>query len=181
MHSLGLFEPARADRVLLGIGGLLVALTACGLAAHLPGEIGPGSDTRLVIMVAFAALATGAYFIAVGIVLRQPQSRRAVWIVLGVAAVLRLMVLAAPPFLSTDLYRYVWDGRVQMAGINPYRYIPADPALESLRDAAIFPHINRATTAPTIYPPMAQIVFRGASKKNVLFLPRPRLLLRRRC
>ena len=27
---------------------------------------------------------------------------------------------AEEPLLSTDIYRYVWDGRVQAAGINPY-------------------------------------------------------------
>src|SRR5205085_8955923 len=55
--------------------------------------------------------------------------------------------------------RYVWDGRVQAAGINPYRYVPADPALAFLRDQDIFPHINRADYAPTAYPPAAQAIF----------------------
>ena len=67
--------------------------------------------------------------------------------------------LSAPPYLSTDIYRYVWDGRVIAAGINPYRYIPADPHLEGLRDPEIFPQINRANYAPTIYPPAARRSF----------------------
>ena len=70
------------------------------------------------------------YFAACGGAAR-PAARRAVWLVLGVALAMRLLVLPAPPFLSSDMYRYVWDGRVQIAGINPYRYIPADPALRS--------------------------------------------------
>jgi alpha-1,6-mannosyltransferase len=61
--------------------------------------------------------------------------------------------------VSNDLFRYIWDGRVQAAGINPYLYVPADPALSALRDAAIYPFINRADYAPTIYPPSSQIVF----------------------
>ena len=65
------------------------------------------------------------------------------------------------PFLSTDLYRYVWDGRVQRAGIDVYRYIPDDPALASLRDAEIYPHVNRHEYARTVYPPTAQVVFRA--------------------
>lgn len=85
-------------------------------------------------------------------------SRRALVLILVVAALLRAMLLFAPP-ISTDLYRYIWDGRVQHAGINPYRYLPVDPALAFLRDAAIYPSINRADTAPTIYPPVAQFVF----------------------
>ena len=76
------------------------------------------------------------------------------------AAILRIIALATPPnFLSTDVYRYVWDGRVQGAGINPYLYIPSEPEVASLRDDAIYPHINRLYTAPTIYPPFAQMVF----------------------
>ena len=63
------------------------------------------------------------------------------------------------PLLSTDLYRYIWDGRVQAAGINPYAHVPADPALAALRDAAIYPHINRADYAVTAYPPLAEMFF----------------------
>jgi hypothetical protein len=53
----------------------------------------------------------------------------------------------------------VWDGQVQAAGINPYRYIPADSHLAFLRDLDIYPHINRRTYAHTIYPPGAQMLF----------------------
>ena len=60
-------------------------------------------------------------------------------------------------FLSSDLFRYIWDGRVQLAGINPYLYVPAEPALAHLRDTAIiYRLVNRATYAHTIYPPMAR-------------------------
>ena len=79
-----------------------------------------------------------------------------------VAIACRLSTLFSPPFLSSDVYRYVWDGIVQHEGINPYRYVPADPALLPLRDAFdgdIFPNINRASYARTIYPPVAQILF----------------------
>ena len=93
----------------------------------------------------------------------SPQSasfqRRALIAVLVVAALLRGIALFAPQALSTDAFRYVWDGRVQAAGINPYRYIPADPALAALRDGSIYPNINRADYAHTIYPPTAQLSF----------------------
>ena len=77
---------------------------------------------------------------------------------------MRLAVLAAPPYLSSDIYRYVWDGRVAAAGINPYRYIPANPQLEHLRDPEIFPEINRNNYAPTIYPPLAEAIFLMATR-----------------
>ena len=72
---------------------------------------------------------------------------------------MRGLALFAPPILSTDIFRYVWDGIVQGAGINPYRYVPADPALAPLRAAAVYPFINRADYAVTIYPPVAQAFF----------------------
>ena len=83
----------------------------------------------------------------------------ALWLVLLVAAALRLPLIVSPAFLSTDVNRYVWDGRVQAAGVNPYRYMPGDPALARLRDDQVYPRINRAEYAPTIYPPAAQVIF----------------------
>jgi alpha-1,6-mannosyltransferase len=84
---------------------------------------------------------------------------RALWLIFGLAIALRTYVLLFDPLLSSDIYRYVWDGRVQAAGINPYRYVPADAALAFLRDGAIFPRVNRVDTAVTIYPPVAQFFF----------------------
>jgi alpha-1,6-mannosyltransferase len=86
-------------------------------------------------------------------------ARAGLVVILGVGLALRLIVVAEEPLLSTDVYRYVWDGRVQGAGINPYAFVPADPQLARLRDALIFPHINRADYAVTIYPPLAQMFF----------------------
>ena len=103
------------------------------------------------------------YAFAVIVVLRDKGAdpagtRRAVVFILVVAAALRVM--AVPIGIeSTDINRYVWDGRVQGAGINPYGHIPADPSLAFLRDDEIYPEINRKDYAPTIYPPFAQIVF----------------------
>jgi alpha-1,6-mannosyltransferase len=89
---------------------------------------------------------------------RLPASQ-ALWLILGVAIALRIVLLFMEPMLSTDIYRYIWDGRVQAAGINPYRYIPVDAALSALRDNAIYPRIHRASYAVTIYPPVAQFFF----------------------
>lgn len=61
-------------------------------------------------------------------------------------------------WLSDDVYRYVWDGKLNANGVNPYQYSPSDGATEALRDSAIYPGINHRSL-PTIYPPMAQAVF----------------------
>jgi alpha-1,6-mannosyltransferase len=111
------------------------------------------------------ALAQGAvYAAAVFIVLRHRFGRGALALVFLVAVIARAIALPAPALLSTDVARYVWDGRVQAAGVNPYRYVPADPQLANLRDAAIYPNINRADYAVTIYPPVAEMMFFLASR-----------------
>ena len=149
---------------LAALGAALLALTLGGLALHVPGADSVGSVARTDVFVGLLAVAGAAYLGAVALVLRRPLPRGAIVLVLGVALAMRAAVLVAPPFLSSDLYRYIWDGRVQAAGINPYRFIPADPALAALRDDAIYPHVNRRDYARTIYPPMAQVVFRAVAQ-----------------
>jgi hypothetical protein len=65
-----------------------------------------------------------------------------------------------------DLWRYLWDGHVQARGVNPYLYAPKSEKLDQLANASeiwsgIRDNINYADT-PTIYPPLAQLVFRFA-------------------
>jgi hypothetical protein len=80
-------------------------------------------------------------------------------ILIGGAGLRLILVPLDPPRLSTDIYRYIWDGRLQGAGINPYLYVPVDLRVAALRDDTIYPNINRKEYAHTIYPPVAQIFF----------------------
>lgn len=136
---------------LAGSGLVLLALTGAGLWAQRQG------DTELFVMI--AVVQGGVCLVAAGLAWRSPRPWPGVALILGVALAMRIAVVAAPPYLSTDLYRYVWDGNVIAAGINPYRYIPADPQLAFLRDRAIYPNINRGNYARTIYPPAAEAIF----------------------
>jgi hypothetical protein len=140
-------------------GGVLLALTLLGLSLHTPGSGTVGTPEAKVALVVILCVSAAVYLVAVAAMLRRPMGGRAVWMVLLVAVAMRVPLIVAPPFLSSDVFRYVWDGRVQAAGINPYRYVPDDPALAALRDTAVFPHINRAAYALTIYPPGAQVIF----------------------
>lgn len=81
------------------------------------------------------------------------------------AALVRLPWLVAPPVFSDDVYRYVWEGRVWAAGLNPLAYAPADLRLAALRDAAhhpsnaaIWAQVNHPELS-SIYPPVAQMLF----------------------
>ena len=109
----------------------------------------------------FLLLQSLPYALAAWLIVREgdaAMSRRGLITILLVAVAMRLVLLPEGP-VSTDLYRYIWDGRVQGAGVNPYLRVPADPALASLRDAAVYSHINRADYALSIYPPASQIIF----------------------
>jgi len=136
---------------LAAIGAALLLLTGAGLwRQHVYDTDG----------FTILALVQGAFYLAaVALTWRGGLTRRALIALLAVAALMRLAALLAPPYLSDDINRYVWDGRVAGAGINPYRYVPADPHLAALRDETIFPHINRSDYAPTIYPPVAEYIF----------------------
>lgn len=86
--------------------------------------------------------------------------------VLVVAALLRLLLIPVPPSLSEDTLRYVWDGRVVVAGFDPYALPPEAEELASLRDPLwqVMPHQK----VPTVYPPLALGLFAMASR-----LPEP--------
>ena len=135
---------------LAGIGAILVGLTLVT-----PFAFESYGDNAFIALSIAAGLMT---IVATRLAERMPPDR-ALWLIFGVGIGLRAYVLLFDPLLSSDIYRYVWDGRVQAAGINPYRYVPSDEALAFLRDGEIFVHINRAATAVTIYPPVAQFFF----------------------
>jgi len=101
------------------------------------------------------------YSAAVLLILTQPVNRYTFGIILTVAIACRLVTLVPNPYLSSDIYRYAWDGVVQHAHISPYRYVPGDPALSDLRapNQDLFDNINRRDYAHTIYPPAAQFLF----------------------
>ena len=101
------------------------------------------------------------YAVAVWLVLTRPVDRLTFPLILTVGILCRLVLLLPAPWLSSDVYRYAWDGVVQHAHISPYRYVPGDPALAFLRqpNRDLFDHINRRDYAHTIYPPGAQILF----------------------
>lgn len=100
---------------------------------------------------------------------REPRVSFTV-IVVG-SVILRLLLVPLPPTLSDDAHRYVWDGRVAGAGLNPYLYPPEDIALEQLRDERwpVVPHRDVAT----VYPPLALTLFAVAAR-----FPAPVLVLK---
>jgi alpha-1,6-mannosyltransferase len=146
---------------LTGLDWPLLALAICLLALSLVGTIAV-TEVDDPIAGVILLLQSIPYAAAAWLVVKaNPEGAvggRALATILLVALAMRCLLLPGPP-VSTDLFRYIWDGRVQAAGINPYLHVPADTALAGLRDGGIYPNIDRADYAPTIYPPAAQIVF----------------------
>lgn len=126
-------------------------------------QLAPGTET-ISTFVRLALVQCALYAAASVAAWRARASRTTLLLVIIFAALFRLAILFDAPRLSDDIYRYVWDGRVQAAGINPYRYVPAEEPLKSLRDASVYEHINRRDYAPTIYPPAAQMIFFAATR-----------------
>src|SRR5258705_2421999 len=133
------------------IGAILLIFYRIGLASRCAADI--------VWFIKLALIQSVLYLIAAWLIFRARNARSTLLIVLVLAGIFRLSIVFAPPYLSDDIYRYVWDGRVQATGINPYRYIPADEHLQSLRDEEIYPKINRRDYAHTMYPPAAEVTY----------------------
>lgn len=147
--------PSSRDEITALCGLAAIGAIIAGLTLATPFAFKSAGDNAYIALAIPAALLA----IAATVAAERAPTTRALWLIIGVGIALRIVALSWEPLLSSDIYRYVWDGQVQAAGINPYRYVPANPALSALRDAAIFPRINRADSAVTIYPPIAQMFF----------------------
>lgn len=105
------------------------------------------------------SVAFGLYAVVTVLALRLKTFSKGEWVgVFALALLFQGFLIFTPPTLSDDMYRYVWDGRVQAQGISPYYYAPEAPELAYLRDEAVWKHINRKA-AVTVYPPAAEMAY----------------------
>lgn len=102
-------------------------------------------------------------------------------LIVSMAIGFRVVMGFTPPILEIDFYRYMWDGKVSVAGVSPYRYSPqqiidaggpgpkakgVSPDLEKLVDLSLASAANHEILTrvhfaqhTTIYPPVSQVVF----------------------
>jgi hypothetical protein len=146
---------------LAGVAGCGVAITLLlGSQARVPDLL--ATSPRYLVAAHGYLAAFGVSFLLYLLALRLVRAasshpRALMAIIGGGAVVMRLALLPAPPTLTTDHFRYRWDGRVARHGVNPYRYPPDEPSLRPLR----FPgweRINYPGTR-TPYPPLAELTF----------------------
>jgi alpha-1,6-mannosyltransferase len=139
---------------LYGLGGVIfVGLVAC---ARMPGAV--GAPPYLITL----AVAGIAYLLAVREFFSTHKfPRRVIVIGLALAALWHIPFLLQPPGSDDDVHRYIWDGRVQRLGYDPYILVPSDPALSALHTAETRTLNNPDVSSP--YPPGAQLFFRAVT------------------
>lgn len=146
MHGYTKNQPATLTR-------LLLAFLFCASIAWL----GYGVDRMQ-----FPLLLLGyvpAFWVYAWLVWRLPDDWR---FYVGVAVVARLLLFFAVPQLSDDVYRFIWDGRLWAAGVNPFAATPSAYADAGFPVAGLTPELYQLLNSPdyfTIYPPLPQLTF----------------------
>jgi alpha-1,6-mannosyltransferase len=139
---------------LYGLGAILfVALTICSRNFSRTGE--PSFFIPL-------AVAGVAYLLAIRELFSTPEiPKRVIVFGLVLSALWHIQFLRMPPGVDDDIHRYVWDGRVQRFGYNPYIVVPSDPALAGLHTPETRTLNNPEVPSP--YPAGAQLFFRAVT------------------
>jgi hypothetical protein len=107
-------------------------------------------------------LAGISYLLAIREFFATPRfSRRVVVIGLVLAAGWHIEFLRVPSGADDDIHRYVWDGRLQRLGYNPYLVVPSDPAVKGLHTPETR-NLNNPDL-PSPYPAGAQLFFRAVT------------------
>ncbi len=132
---------------------LLVSLTICSR------KLGSMGEPSFIIPLAVAGI---AYLFAIREFFSTPKfPPRVIVFGLVLAALWHLPFLLTPPGADDDVHRYVWDGRVQRLGYNPYLVVPSDPALSGLHTSETRTLNNPDVPSP--YPAGAQLFFRAVT------------------
>lgn len=80
----------------------------------------------------------------------------------GAAIIFRLLMFGTMPTLSDDIYRFLWDGYLNLAGINPFVQIPAEYIHQGQHIPGITPQLFEQLNSPqyfSVYPPLCQFIF----------------------
>lgn len=144
-----------AKGIVVGCGlVLLVSLVAAS-------RIDARADSEtFVLLIGIAGI---AYIAALFAVSQGLRSRRLLVVCLLLAVSWRVAIIPSAPLVSDDVYRYLWDGRVQRFGYNPYESTPNDPELTHLHGESTRRIDPSSAELPTIYPPAAQLFFRAVN------------------
>ncbi len=142
------------SRRVYGLGAILLfALLFC--SRHFTGT----GQLSFIIPLTIAGI---AYLFAIREFFSTPEfPRRVVVIGLVLAALWHVPFLLNSPGIDDDIHRYLWDGRVQRLGYNPFNVVPSDPALAALHTPETRTMNNPDVASP--YPAGAQLFFRAVT------------------
>lgn len=136
-----------------------------------------GRERPLIQMLLMLAALFALYLYGVNRAMAVSSRSGALQIIVGFSLAFRLLVVFSEPIQEVDAYRYLWDGQVVAAGVNPFRYSPeqvlnADAADELPKDLARLVDVRDRSAAvavilsrvhygelTTVYPPVSQLVF----------------------
>lgn len=138
-----------------GLGAILLAsLFSC------PRSFSSRGAPSFLVPLAIAGI---AYLLAVREFFSTPRFPRHVIVIgLALAAVWHLIFLRTPPGPDDDdIRRYVWDGRVQRLGYNPYLVVPGNSAFSRLHTPETRGLNNPDVPSP--YPAGAELFFRAVT------------------
>ena len=132
-------------------------------------------------VVEFIALSLGAsllYLVSVYAVARLKDTARLLIFVFAAGILFRATLVPLYPSLSDDLLHYRWEGKAQLAGINPYRTAPDAPEARGLRDET-WPAVN-GKQFTSMYPPLTELIYRETyqlvGNRAVVWMKLPALL-----
>jgi alpha-1,6-mannosyltransferase len=132
---------------------MLASLTICSR------KLGSMGGLSFILPLAAAGI---AYLLAIReLFFTSRFPRRVIVVGLVLAALWRLAFLQMPPGSDDDIHRYVWDGRVQRLGYDPYTVVPSDPALAALHTPETRTLNNPDLPSP--YPAGAELFFRAVT------------------
>jgi alpha-1,6-mannosyltransferase len=140
------------SRRVYGLGAiLLVTLFICSRNFN---RIG---DSAFLLSLTVAGI---AYLLAVREFFSTPKFPKHVVVIgLVLAALWHLQFLWVTPGPDDDIHRYVWDGRLQRLGYDPYLVVPSDPAFSALHTSETRTLNNPDVPSP--YPAGAELFFRA--------------------
>ncbi|MFC1667787.1 glycosyltransferase 87 family protein [Chlamydiota bacterium] len=117
-------------------------------------------------------------FYIASILFLKKTKKSYIFVILFFSIVFRLILIPSTLIHENDMYRYIWDGKICVSGINPYKYPPQTALkkeIEAISEQIPLDHQKKLVTlrtdnprfyerigykkVSTIYPPVSQLVF----------------------
>jgi alpha-1,6-mannosyltransferase len=137
----------------------LLGASLCGAMTICSSNFGDRGGPYFMASLTIAGI---VYLLAIRECFATPKFQQRVVVVgLVLAAVWNIAFLRVPAGADDDSHRYVWDGRLQRLGYNPYLVIPSDPAVKGLHTPETR-NLNNPDL-PSPYPAGAQLFFRAVT------------------